>query len=259
MIAQIPVLIKRYSFLLSQLVKRDFKKKYRRSVLGVLWSLLNPLLTMTVQFFVFQKIFRFEMENYAVYLLTGIVLFGFMSDTTQQVMTNIVENASLINKVYVPKYIYPFSKVLSCALNFLFSLIALYLMIVFSGLVITWHHIALLCVFLMLFLFITGMSLLLCTMMVFFRDTQFLYTVFVTLWTYGTPIFYPENILSGTVMKIMMCNPMYHYLSFARSIILSHQIPPLSSWLFCAGFAVLFFIIGVVFFRKNQNKFILYL
>ncbi len=258
MLSQIPVLIKRYSFLLSQLIKRDFKKKYRRSVLGVLWSLLNPLLTMAVQFFVFQRIFRFNVENYAVYLLTGIVLFSYMSDTTQQAMGNIVENASLINKVYVPKYIYPISRVLSSTVNFFFSAIALYLMIIFSGVAITWHHIALLYMFVTLLGFITGMSLLLCTMMVFFRDTQFLYTVFVTLWTYGTPIFYPESILSETLMKIMSFNPMYHFLKFARTVILEHQIPSTQTWLMCAGFAVLFLFIGMAVFRKHQNKFILY-
>lgn len=112
--------LSKYNFLLAQLVQRDFKTRYRRSILGILWSLLNPLLIMVVQYLVFSTLFRFDIPNYSVYLLSGIVIFNYMTEATSQSMTCIIQNASLINKVYVPKFIYPFSRVLSSGVNFLF-------------------------------------------------------------------------------------------------------------------------------------------
>lgn len=247
----------KYGFLLSQLVKRDFKTKYRRSFLGVVWSLLNPLLIMLVQYMVFSTLFRWNIPNFPVYLLTGIIIFNYMSDATSQSMTCIIQNSSLINKVYVPKYIYPLSRILSSGVNFLFSLVALYIVILFSGIRVTWYHIGLLYGMACLFLFICGLSLLLSAMMVFFRDTQFLYSVILTVWNYLTPIFYPETILPSYVLSIEKLNPMYHFIRFARVIILNGGFPDGREWLFCAIFSVVPFLIGAFVFKKSQNKFIL--
>ena len=249
----------KYGFLLSQLVERDFKTKYRRSVLGVLWSLLNPLMIMTVQYLVFSTLFRFDIPNYSVYILSGIVIFNYMSEATSQAMTCIVQNASLINKVYMPKYIYPFSRVLSSGVNFLFSLIALYIVIIISGMKITYHHFALLYGVGCLFVFICGVALFLASLMVFFRDTQFLYSIVLTIWTYITPIFYPENILPPSMKVVMEFNPMYHFIRFIRVIILNNGFPDLLAWVYCALFAIISLVIGTIVFRKTQNQFILYL
>jgi len=253
------LLYRRYSFLLAQLVKRDFKTKYRRSILGVLWSLLNPLLIMVVQYLVFSTLFRFDIPNYAVYLLIGIVFFNYMSEATSQAMTCIVQNASLINKVYMPKYIYPFSRVLSTGVNFIFSLIALYLVIISSGMTIRFSHLTLLFDFICLFVFICGISFFLATIMVFFRDTQFLYTIVITIWTYLTPIFYPESILPAHMMIVMKLNPMYHFIRFARFVILEGGVPDPKAWFYCALFALLSISLGYFIFKKAENKFILYL
>ncbi len=247
----------KYGFLLSQLVKRDFKTKYRRSVLGILWSLLNPLLIMVVQYLVFSTLFRFDIPNYAVYLLSGIVMFNYMSEATTQSMTCIIQNASLINKVNVPKYIYPFSRVLSTGVNFLLSLVALYVVIIVTGMGITFSHIALLYGIACMFVFIIGISLLLSSLMVFFRDTQFLYSIVLTIWTYLTPIFYPESILPSYMIKVMEFNPMYHFIRFIRFIILHQGIPVPKAWLYCALFAILSLVIGAYVFKRNQSKFIL--
>jgi ABC-2 type transport system permease protein len=248
---------RKYGFLLNQLVKRDFKTKYRRSVLGILWSLLNPLLIMIVQYLVFSTLFRFDIPNYSVYLLSGIVMFNYMSEATSQSMTCIIQNASLINKVYIPKYIYPYSRVLSTGVNFLFSLLALYLVIIATGMHITYSHIAILYGIACMFVFILGVSLLLASMMVFFRDTQFLYSIVLTIWTYLTPIFYPESILPPIMMSVMKFNPMYHFIRFIRFIILNGGIPDPKAWVYCALFAIISFSIGVFVFKRNQNKFIL--
>lgn len=247
----------KYSFLLSQLIKRDFKTKYRRSVLGILWSLLNPLLIMVVQYLVFSTLFRFDIPNYAVYLLSGIVMFNYMSEATTQSMTCIIQNASLINKVYIPKYIYPLSRVLSTGVNFLFSLVALYLVVVFSGMRVSFAHLGMIYGITCLFIFILGISFFLSALMVFFRDTQFLYSIVLTVWTYLTPIFYPESILPEYMNKVMEFNPMYHFIRFIRFIILYQGVPDIKAWLFCAIFALLSLGFGIFVFKKNENKFIL--
>lgn len=248
---------RKYGFLLSQLVERDFKTKYRRSVLGILWSVLNPLLIMIVQYMVFSTLFRFDIPNYSVYLLSGIVMFNYMSEATSQAMTCIIQNASLINKVYIPKYIYPFSRVLSTGVNFLFSLLALYIVIIATGMSISFSHIAMLYAIGCVFIFILGVSLLLSSIMVFFRDTQFLYSIVLTIWTYLTPIFYPESILPPYLMSLMKFNPMYHFIRFIRFIILYGGIPDPKAWVYCAVFAILSLLIGVYVFKRTQNKFIL--
>ncbi|WP_127489946.1 ABC transporter permease [Paenibacillus ehimensis] len=247
----------KYGFLLSQLVERDFKTKYRRSVLGMLWSLLNPLLIMVVQYMVFSTLFRFDIPNYSVYLLSGIVMFNYMSEATSQAMTCIIQNASLINKVYIPKYIYPFSRVLSTGVNFVLSLAALYIVIIVAGMKITYVHFALLYAILCMFVFIMGLSLLLASLMVFFRDTQFLYSIALTIWTYLTPIFYPESILPPYMISVMEFNPMYHFIRFVRFIILNGGIPDPKAWVYCALFAIISLTIGAYVFKRNQNKFIL--
>jgi len=249
----------KYAFLLTQLVGRDFKTKYKRSILGVLWSLLNPLLMMTVQYIVFSRLFRFEIQNYAVYLLSGIVLFGFMSEATSLSMMSILQNANLINKVFVPKFIYPFSRVLSSSVNFIFAFVSLIIVVLVTGLSFSLNYFFLLYGLLCLILFLIGLSLILSTMMVFFHDTQFLYSIFLQIWFYLTPIFYPEEILPDFVLQLEQFNPMYQFVKFARTIILQGALPDAKSWLYCGVFAIITLLIGILIFNKKQNKFVLYI
>ena len=203
--------VNRYEFLIKQLVERDFKTKYKRSVLGVCWSLLNPILTMAVQYIIFSTIFRQGIENFPLYLLCGSVLFTFFTDSVGNGLMSIVGNASLITKVYVPKYIYPVSKVLSTAVNLLLSMIPLLIVVVVTRAPITKVYLLIPFVIFCLVLFCIGMSFLLSSAMVFFRDTQFLWGVITILWMYATPLFYPESILPEHLRFILDFNPMYHY------------------------------------------------
>lgn len=250
-------ILKKYRFLLSQLVGRDFKAKYKRSILGVLWSLLNPLLTMLVQYIVFCELFRWNIENYAVYLLIGTVMFNFFSESTSQALVSITGNAGLITKVYVPKYIFPVSKVISSCINFGFALVALFAITFIQGLTINRYYPMLIFVLLCMLCFCMGMGFVLSSMMVYFRDTQFLYGIALTLWTYLTPIFYPESIIPDRFMVIMECNPMYHFIRYARDILLFGNLPSLRSHIFCIIFAVAPLIIGMTIFKKAQKNFIL--
>ena len=250
---------KKYRFLIQQLVARDFKTKYKRSVLGYLWSFLNPLLTMVVQYIVFSTIFKSGIDNYPVYLLTGIVLFNFFSEAVSQGLGSIVYNASLITKVYVPKYIYPVTKVASTSINLFISVIPLLLAVIITGVKITPAILLLPFVLGCLLLFCIGMVLMLSAAMVFFRDTQYLWGIVSMVWMYATPLFYPEDIIPDQFRFIQTLNPMYYMVKFARIILIEGKSPEPMMYGTCILSAVLTCVIGAYVFKKTQNKFILYI
>ncbi|MBR5225949.1 MAG: ABC transporter permease [Clostridia bacterium] len=253
------VLCLRYDFLIKQLILRDFKTKYKRSTLGVAWSFLNPLMTMCVQYIVFSKLFRSDIPNYAVYLLTGIVFMNFFNEAVSMGMTSITGNASLIKKVYMPKYIYPIARVISSLINFVIALIPLMLVMMLNGL---WPRPALLLLLfdiICLVGFITGMGLLLTTAMTFFQDTQFLWGVVSMMWMYLTPVFYPESIIPEKLLTLYHMNPMYQYVTFARICIIDGVSPEPMAYLWCILSSAAVFVLGVVVFKKHQDQFVLHL
>ena len=251
---------KKYSFLLGQLVSRDFKVKYKRSVLGIVWSLLYPLLNMAVMALVFSKMFKFSTPgvNYLVYVLSGLVMFNYFSEASNLAMSSVVANFSLINKIYIPKYIFPLSKCLFVGINFLLTLIPLYLVIFLTGTGINIYHLILPFAFICLFAFTLGFGLILSTVSVFLRDMFYIYGIITTLWTYLTPIMYDISMISEKLQMFFKLNPLYQYISFIRQIILYHQMPSASSFIACGASAIIVLIIGLFVFKKNQDKFIYY-
>lgn len=256
-VLRVAAAFQRYKFLIKQLVLRDFKTKYKRSVLGILWSFLNPLLTMTVQYIVFSTIFRSDIPNFALYLLTGIVCFNFFSEASSMALMSIVGNAPLITKVYVPKYIYPLSRVLSSSINLLFSLIPLLAVMLITGAPLRPALLLLPFGLICLFLFSLGIGLLLSTAMVFFRDTQFLWGVVSMLWMYLSPIIYPESIIPVKFLTLYKCNPLYHIIRFIRIILMDGLSPEPKAYGLCIIASAVPLIIGAVVFKKNQDKFVL--
>lgn len=256
-VLRVAAAFQRYKFLIKQLVLRDFKTKYKRSVLGILWSFLNPLLTMTVQYIVFSTIFRSDIPNFALYLLTGIVCFNFFSEASSMALMSIVGNAPLITKVYVPKYIYPLSRVLSSSINLLFSLIPLLAVMLITGAPLRPALLLLPFGLICLFLFSLGTGLLLSTAMVFFRDTQFLWGVVSMLWMYLSPIIYPESIIPVKFLTLYKCNPLYHIIRFIRIILMDGLSPEPKAYGLCIIASAVPLIIGAVVFKKNQDKFVL--
>lgn len=265
---------KKYSYLLEQLVSRDFKVKYKRSVLGVLWSVLNPLLTMVILYFVFTTFFNMRssgsIKDYSVYLLSGIVLWNYFAEATNLSLGAVVGNFNLITKVYMPKYIFPLSKVLSSALNMLFSLVALYLIVgvqaVRGQVPFGWTNLLLPYDLVMLTVFATGMGLVLSTITVFFRDMYYIWGVVLTAWMYFTPIMYSFDLVKNSqlwyapkVLLLMKCNPLYQYVNFARVILLNNQVPTAGQFALTFICSVLMLVIGVLFFRRQQDKFIYYI
>lgn len=253
------MLFTRYGFLIRQLVSRDFKTKYRRSALGMAWSFLNPLLTMSVQYVVFSTLFQSDIPNYPVYLLSGIVFFNFFSEAVSMGMTSITGNASLIKKVYMPKYIYPVSRILSSLVNFALAIIPLLLVMLITGTAFTPALLLLIFDMLCLLGFVTGMSLLLTTAMTFFQDTQFLWGVVSMMWMYLTPLFYPESIIPAQFLTVYHMNPMYQYITFARICIIDGVSPEPMAYLWCILSSVVVLGLGILTFKRHQDKFVLYL
>ena len=258
-LVSISTLYTRYAFLIKQLVSRDFKTKYKRSVLGMAWSFLNPLLTMSVQYIVFSTLFKSDIPNYPVYLLSGIVFMNFFNEAVSMGMTSITGNASLIKKVYMPKYIYPVSRILSSLVNFALAILPLFLVMIFTG--TSFRPSLLLLVFDILCLlgFVTGMGLLLTTAMTFFQDTQFLWGVVSLMWMYLTPVFYPESIIPAKLLTLYHMNPMYQYITFARICIIDGVSPEPMAYLWCIVSSLVVLGLGIMTFKKNQDKFVLYL
>jgi len=249
----------RYRFLIEQLVGRDFKSKYKRSVLGYLWSFLNPLLTSLVQYVVFSTIFKSSIPNFPAYLITGVIFFGFFSDAVTQGLQAIVANAPLITKVYVPKWIYPVTKVGASSTNFIISLIPLFIVAFITGCRPSFALLLLVFDIVCLLVYCIGLSLILTTMNVFFRDTQYLWGIAITVISYATPLFYPESIIPGNFQWVIRLNPLYHYIKFARTCIIDGVSPTIMRYWYCFISAVVMLAIGCLIFKKNQDKFALYI
>ena len=251
--------IYRYKFLISQLVIRDFKSKYKRSILGIFWSFLNPLLTMTVQFLVFSTFFKADTQNYPVYLLSGVVCFSFFNECTTMCLSSISGNARLITKVYIPKYIFPLARTISSSVNLAISLVPLTLACLVLGVAIKPQALLFFYFLACLVVFSLGIGLFLSALMVFFRDIQFLWTVLTQIWMYATPIFYPAEIIPEKYRFIVRFNPLYHFIGNARTCLISGVSPEPRAYIFCFLFAAISLLIGAYTFKKTQDKFALYL
>ncbi|MEG0096150.1 MAG: ABC transporter permease [Raoultibacter sp.] len=258
--------LRRDTFILTSLVSKDFKLKYRRSVLGVLWSVLNPLLMMAVLSAVFSYMFKFEIPHFPLYLILGQTLFNYMAAATSSGMTSIIDAAPLIKKIRVNKMVFPLEKVLFELVNFAISLIAVVIVIAYfqvfpdkDGVVLLSANVIFLPLLLFFIsMFCTGLGLLLSALAVFFRDVIHLWGVVITAWTYATPLFYPATMLEPWMQQVMLFNPMYHYVTYFREIFLWGTTPGIRENLLCFAMGAGMLILGVLVFKRAQKKFILY-
>lgn len=250
----------RYRDLIRELVSKDLKLKYRRSFLGYVWSILNPLGIMLVMVIVFSNMFRWDIPNYPVYLIIGQTMFNYMNESTTHAIYSILDNSSLLKKIYVPKYIFTLSKVTSDLVNFLFSIAAIFLVMIVTGVKFSWYLLLIPVVALQLYLFCLGLGLFLAQAAVFFRDIQYIYSVVLTAWTYITPIFYPEAMLPDWLhFLVVRFNPMFYYVKQMRQLVLYQTMPDIKLIFAGTVCAILAFVIGGLCFKKNQSKFILYI
>ena len=248
-----------YQFLLSELVKKGIKLKYRRSYLGMIWSLLEPLLTMIVLTIVFGTLYGNTDKTFPVYILTGRLLYSFFSQATKAALKSIRQNSAMIKKVYVPKYLYPLSSVLFNYVIFLISLIVLAVVSVVLGVKPTTHLWQSL-VALVLILFISyGCGMILATIGVFFRDMEYLWSVALMLVMYTCAIFYyPSKLLKSGWAWILKYNPLYCVIDIFRSGVFGEPMN-IDYLIYTVAFAVLSMLIGLICFKKKQDDFILYI
>jgi len=249
----------KYSYLLINLVRKDITIKYRRSILGILWSVLNPLLMMLVITSVFKNIFKIQIENFPVYYLTGSLIFNFMSEATTGSMMSVLSGGGLIRKVYIPKYIFPLEKCMFALVNCLFSFVAVLVMIPVLRSPLYWTLLFSWIPLLFVLIFSFGLGMILSSLTVFFRDINHLYTVWIVAWMYLTPIIYPVEILPQRLMFIMEINPMYHYVDYFRQLAMEGVFPSLEATMNCFIYSIIFLAFGIVIFKKTQDRFILYI
>ena len=248
---------KKFQPLLQELVSRDIKIKYRRSVLGVLWTLLNPLFMMIVLSVVFSNLFKFNIDNFPLYVLSGQVIFNFYSDATTSSMSAIVGSASLIKKIYIPKYLFVISRVFSSFINLLASFTALLLVMVVLRTELHWTMFLVPIPLIMLVIFSMGIGLILAAVTVKFRDIMHLYSVFITALMYLTPVIYPMSLLPRIVKVVVLLNPITNYLLMFRDVMLNNNLPSLSGIIIGAVEAAIALAVGLYVFYKNQDSFIL--
>ncbi len=254
---------RRNRFLFSELVKRDFKKKYKRTYLGMLWSLLSPLLTLLIMSIVFTRFFGSSIEHYTIYLFCGNIIWSYFSDATNGGMPSLVGNASIFSKINVPKYLFLLSRNISALINFVMTFAVFLIFCVADGIALTPLFFALAIPVVCLILFNIGMGLILSALFVFFKDVQYLWSVFLTLLMYLSAIFYNPaqmgDVFGISLNKILMFNPVYTYISYFREVVLEGILPSWQHHALCIGFAVGTVAIGTLIYKKMNHKFLYYI
>ena len=249
----------KYRSLLGELVLRDIKVRYRKSFLGLSWTVLNPLLMMAVMVVVFSQLFRSNVDNYPLYLIIGNIIFGFFSSATTMGLNSVLWNSALIKKVYIPKYLFPLSVTVSSLVNFGFSAISMVIVMVITRAKVSLLLLALPLPFFYLFMFTFGVSMILSAVNVYFRDIEHLYGVVITAWMYLTPIFYTIDIVPDWARPFVFYNPLTQFIKYFRLLIMDGIFPSfqMNMGCFILGFAMM--AIGMDIFASLQDKFILYI
>lgn len=250
---------KKYRFLLLELIKKEIKLKYRSSVLGVLWTLIEPLLTMLVLTFVFGNLLGKGTESFPVYILCGRLIYSFFSNSTKQALKSIRKHGGMIRKVYVPKYMYPLAATISGYITFLISLVVLVGVAAFQKVKPTVYIFEAFFPLLIVLVLSVGVGLLLSTIAVFFRDLEYLWSVILMLIMYTCAIFYKvESIASPSNEWIFRINPLYSIIVNFRNAIFGRPMDMYHLY-YSLIFSVVVFIAGALVFWRKQDKFILYI
>lgn len=264
----------KYRYLVQEIVRKNIKLQYRNSFLGMFWTFLQPLFTMIVLVLIFSNVFGSSSSGvvcYPVYVLCGRLIYECFSQSTKRAMRSIRNSASIIKKVYVPKYVYPLSNVLANFVTFLISLTVLVVVFafffifqhdVYPDLVLSWRFLLIIVPIVLLFLLSLGCGMILSVLNVFFKDIEYIYEVFCMLLFYMTPIIYTLDALhieSKIVKMALMANPLYSIIEMFRDCVLFGEMINPNHLLYSLGFSVLTVIIGLWAFYKKQDKFILHI
>ena len=250
--------LKTHQFLFEELVKRDFKAKYKRTVLGMAWSILSPLLTLLIMRLVFTNFFGRSTPHYTTYLFCGNLIFSFFNDSTNQGMTSLMGNAHIFTKVNVPKYMFLLSKNVQCLINFGLTLCVFFIFCILDHITFTWRFICLLYPICLLVLFNIGVGMILSALFVFFRDIQYLWGVFTQLLMYMSAIFYTIDTFSPQIQRFFLANPVYLFIRYFRLIVIEASVPSLQYHLLMAADAIVVFGIGCWVYKKYNHQFLYY-
>jgi ABC-type polysaccharide/polyol phosphate export permease len=249
----------RYRELLRNLVSRDIKTRYKRSTLGFLWVMLDPLLMLLIFYVIFAGLFGNSVGMYSAYVMTGIIMWQFFSQGTKVASLAFIQNRTLINKIYLPKAIFPLSVVSSSLVHFIFSLVPLFIIILSSGARVGFDLLLLPFVVGIMFLFSLGIALTISTLAVFFHDVIYIYDVLLMGWMYLSAIFYPVSILPGKYRTLMSLNPMYHYISLFRASVYDGTQLTTQHVVLGFAFAALSLSVGWIIYYRNRDRIIFYL
>lgn len=250
--------LKTNQFLFEELVKRDFKQKYKRTVLGMGWSLLSPLLQLFVMSIVFKQFFGSGIEHYTIYLFCGNLVYSYFKESTNGGMNSLMSNSQIFSKVNVPKYLFLLSKNVSSLINFGLTLCIFFLFALIDGVEFGLHFFALIYPICCLVVFNIGVGLILSALFVFFRDISYLYDIFTLLLMYMSAIFYNVDTMEPWFQTLIMCNPIYCYIKYFRIVVLDGSIPSLAFHVLCLFYAVVVLAIGAGVYKKYNHKFLYY-
>ena len=250
--------LKQYQFLFEELVKRDFKKKYKRTILGMAWSLLSPLLTLLVMRIVFTQFFGRNMDHYTTYLFCGNLVFAYFNESTSQGMTSLMGNASIFTRVNIPKYLFLFSKNVQTLINFGLTLIVFFVFCILDKITFTWKFIFLIYPMVTLLLFNIGLGLILSALFVFFRDIQYLWSIFTQLLMYLSAVFYTIDRYPYHVQCLFLLNPVYLHIRYFRKIVLEATIPTVEFHLIMLIYVLAVVRLGFWMYKKYNTQFLYY-
>ena len=247
-----------YQFLFEELVKRDFKKKYKRTVLGMAWSVLSPLLMLLVMRLVFTQFFGRGMDHYTTYLFCGNLIFSCFSESTGQGMQTLMGNANIFSKVNVPKYLFLFSKNVQTLINFGLTLCVFFVFCILDEITFTLKFVFLLFPIVCLVLFNIGIGLILSALYVFFRDIQYLWSVFTQLLMYLSAIFYTIDKYTPMMQNLFLLNPVYLFIRYFRKIVLDATIPSVWFHLLMVADVLIALVVGCWMYKKYNTRFLYY-
>ena len=252
-------MIDKYVFLFKELVKRDFKKKYKRTVLGMGWSILSPLLNLLVLVLIFTKILGYNTPHYSIYVFCGTLIMSYFKESTKGGMNSLMSNKGVISKINIPKYMFLLSNNVSSLINFGLTIIVFIVVCLFDGISISFKFFLLIYPIICLMAFNIGVGLVLSALYVFFRDISYLYDILLTIINYLSVVFYKIDKFSLSVQRLFLCNPLYCYIKYFRCIVIEGSIPSIQFHFLCALYAVAMLIIGLYIYKKNNHKFIYYM
>lgn len=247
-----------YRFLFEELVKRDFKAKYKRTVLGMFWSVLSPLLMLVVLSLIFGNFFGRTIEHYIIYLFSGQIVFNYFVESTNEGMQALMSNARIFTKINVPKYLFLLSKNVSALINFGIILIIYFCFLAFDGICFTWKFIWLAYPIICLILINLGIGLVLSALFIFFKDIQYLYRFFTQVVMYSSAIFYNIEILPTYIQSLFYVNPIFVCITYVRSIVLDNTIPDLFVHIILAMYTIFLLMVGCYVYKKYNYKFLYY-